>query len=134
FITGLIVPVAFIPTYLVLNKLELLNTYSGLILVSATFGLPMSVFLYACFIRTIPAELDEAGIIDGCKPLTLFFRIIFPLLKPVTMTLLIFNFVGSWNDIQVPLFFANGDKWALPLTVYTFYGSYMQSWNLIFAD
>ncbi|MFD2329577.1 carbohydrate ABC transporter permease [Cohnella sp. GCM10020058] len=134
FIVGLIVPVAFIPTYLVLDKLYLLNTYTGLVLVSATFGLPMSIFLYAGFIRTIPSELDEAGIIDGCRPLALFFRIIFPLLKPVTMTLLIFNFVGSWNDIQIPLFFANGDKWGLPLTVYNFYGSYLQSWNLIFAD
>jgi raffinose/stachyose/melibiose transport system permease protein len=134
FIVGLIVPVAFIPTYLVLNKLYLLNTYAGLILVNATYGLPMSIFLYTGFIKSVPAELDEAGIIDGCRPLTLFYKIIFPLLKPVTMTLVIFNFVGSWNDIQIPLFFANGDKWGLPLTVYNFYGSYMQSWNLIFAD
>ena len=134
FIVGLIIPVAFIPTYLVLNKLYLLNTYTGLILVSATYGLPMSIFLYTGFIKSIPSELDEAGIIDGCRPLTLFYRIIFPLLKSVTMTLIIFNFVGSWNDIQIPLFFANGDKWGLPLTVYNFYGSYMQSWNLIFAD
>lgn len=134
FLCGLIVPVAFIPTYLVLNKLFLINTFLGLILVSATYGLPMSIFLYVGFIKTIPRELDEAAILDGCPPVRMLFTIIAPLLKPVTVTILIFNFVGSWNGIQVPLYFANSDKWGLPLTVYNFYGAHASSWNLIFAD
>lgn len=134
FLCGLVIPVAFIPTYLVLNTLHLLNTYAGLILVSATYGLPMSIFLYVGFIKTIPRELDEAAILDGCPPVRMLFTIIVPLLKPVTMTLLIFNFVGSWNGIQVPLYFANSDKWGLPLTVYNFYGAHASAWNLIFAD
>lgn len=134
FLCGLIVPVAFIPTYLVLNKLHLINTFLGLILVSTTYGLPMSIFLYVGFIKTIPRELDEAAILDGCQPVRMLFTIIAPLLKPVTVTILIFNFVGSWNGIQVPLYFANSDKWGLPLTVYNFYGAHASSWNLIFAD
>lgn len=134
FLCGLVIPVAFIPTYLVLNSLHLLNTYIGLILVSATYGLPMSIFLYSGFIKSIPKELDEAAVLDGCSPLKMFFGIIIPLLKPITVTLLIFNFVGSWNDIQVPLFFSNSDKWALPLTVYNFYGAHASSWHLIFTD
>jgi raffinose/stachyose/melibiose transport system permease protein len=134
FVLGLIVPIAFIPTYLVLNTLHLLNSYLGLIFIFSTYGLPISVFLYTGFIKTIPVELDEAAIIDGCGPLRLFFRIVFPLLKPVTVSLFIFNFVGAWNDVMIPLFFSNSDKWALPLTVYNFYGSYLQSWNLIFCD
>lgn len=134
FLCGLVIPVAFIPTYLVLNVLHLLNTYIGLILVAATYGLPMSIFLYCGFIKSIPREMDEAAILDGCRPLRMMFQIIIPLLKPITVTLLIFNFVGSWNDIQVPLFFSNSNKWALPLTVYNFYGAHASSWNLIFAD
>ena len=134
FLCGLVIPVAFIPTYLVLNKLELLNTFAGLILISATYGLPMSIFLYTGFIKTIPRELDEAAMLDGCRPARFLFQILVPLLKPVTVTLLIFNFVGSWNDIQVPLYFSTSDKWGLPLTVYNFYGAYASSWNLIFAD
>jgi raffinose/stachyose/melibiose transport system permease protein len=134
FVLGLIVPIAFIPTYLVLNTLHLLGTYAGLILIFSTYGLPISVFLYAGFIKTIPSQLDEAAILDGCGPIRLFFQMIFPLLKPVTVSLFIFNFVGAWNDVMIPLFFSNSDKWALPLTVYNFYGTYQQSWNLIFAD
>lgn len=134
FLSGLVIPVAFIPTYLVLNTLHLLNSYTGLILISATYGLPMSIFLYCGFIKTIPRELDEAAILDGCPPVKMMFTVIMPLLKPITVTLLIFNFVGSWNDIQVPLYFSNSDKWALPLTVYNFYGAHASSWNLIFAD
>lgn len=134
FLCGLVIPVAFIPTYLVLNKLDLLDTYLGLILISATYGLPMSIFLYTGFIKTIPRELDEAAMLDGCGPTRFLLQIMIPLLKPVTVTLLIFNFVGSWNDIQVPLYFSTSDKWGLPLTVYNFYGAYASSWNLIFAD
>ncbi len=134
FLTGLVIPVAFIPTYLVLNIFNLLNTYTGLILVSATYGLPMSIFLYTGFVKTIPRELDEAAIVDGCSPIRLFFQIIFPLMKPITVTLIILNFIGSWNDVQIPLYFSGSDKWALPLTVYNFYGAHASSWNLIFAD
>lgn len=134
FLCGLVIPVAFIPTYLVLNALNLLDTYTGLILVSGTYGLPMSIFLYTGFIKTIPRELDEAAMLDGCSPVRLLFQIIIPLLKPITVTLVIFNFVGSWNDIQVPLYFATSSKWGLPLTVYNFYGAHASSWNLIFAD
>ena len=134
FLCGLVIPVAFIPTFLILDFLNLFNTYLGLILVSATYGLPMSIFLYAGFIKSIPRELDEAAILDGCSPLQLVFRVIFPLLKPITVTLFIFNFIGCWNDIQVPLYFSNTEKWNLPLTVYNFYGTYGSAWNLIFAD
>ena len=134
FVAGLIVPAAYIPTYLVLNTLNLLDTYSGIILIFSTYGLPMAVFLYVGFIKTIPKELDEAAIVDGCSSFRLFAQIIFPLLKPVTATQFILSFVGAWNDVMNPMFFTNGSKWALPLTVYNFYGANIKHWNLIFAD
>lgn len=134
FIMGLIVPVAYIPTYLVLNTLNLLNTYIGIILIFSTYGFPMAIFLYTGFIKTIPRELDEAAIIDGCGTVRLYGQIIFPLLKPITATEFILAFVGGWNDVMIPMFFSNGNKWALPLTVYNFYGSYQKYWDLVFAD
>ena len=134
FILGLTVPVAYIPTYLVLDRLHLLDTYLGIILIFTTYGLPQSVFLYVQFTKTIPRELDEAAILDGCSTMQLFSRVIFPLLKPTTATVFGLSFVGAWNDVMIPMFFVNGNKWALPLTVYNFYGGYMKSWNLVFAD
>ena len=103
-------------------------------MIFTTYGLPMAVFLYTGFIKTVPRELDEAAFIDGCGPVRLFYQIIFPLLKPVTMTIFILSFIGAWNDVMIPMFFSNSGKWALPLTVYNFYGGYVKSWNYIFAD
>lgn len=134
FISGLIIPGAVIPTYLVFQFLHLNNTYTGLIVLFVTGGLSFSVFLFTGFIRSIPRELDEAAIIDGSNPLQLFFKVIFPLLKPVTMTVALFNFIGVWNNVSNYLYFSNSHKWPLPLTVYTFFGKYSQSWNLVFAD
>ena len=64
----------------------------------------------------------------------MFYSFIFPFLKPISVTCFIFNFVGAWNNVMIPLFFASGDKWALPLTVYKFYGTYSKDWNLVFTD
>lgn len=134
FLVGLIVPIAYIPTYLVLDMLNLLNTHIGYIMIHATYGLPLAIFLYVGAIKGIPRELDEAAMIDGCTCWQLFHTIIFPLLKTTTATLFIFNFMGVWNDAQLPLFLLSGDKWALPLTINSYYGAHGQEWNLIFAD
>lgn len=131
---GIVIPTAYIPTYLVLDKLNLLNTYLGIILIHSTYGIPGSMFLYTGFVKTVPRELDEAAIIDGCHAFQMFRKIILPMLKPITMTLFIFNFFSTWNDVQLTLFFTDGDKWTLPLTVYNFYGARSSSWHLIFAD
>jgi raffinose/stachyose/melibiose transport system permease protein len=65
--------------------------------------LPFSVFLYAGFMKSIPRDLDKAGIIEGCRPLSLFARLLFALLQPVTTTNVILAFTGIWNDFQMPL-------------------------------
>ncbi len=134
FVSGLIIPVAVIPTYFALLSLKLNNTYIGLILVFITYTIPLSIFLYAGFIKTVPREMDEAAIVDGCGSFRMFFKVVFPLLSPVTITVVVFNFIGVWNDVTTFLYFAGGDKWALPMTVYVFFGKYNQYWNLVFAD
>lgn len=134
FVSGLIIPVAIVPTYFALLALKLNNTYLGLIIVFVTYTIPLSVFLYTGFMKTVPRDMDEAAVIDGCGKFRTFFQVVFPLLAPVTTTVVVFNFVGVWNDVLTFLYFAGGDKWALPMTVYSFFGKYNQYWNLVFAD
>ncbi len=134
FLGGLVVPGAAIPTYIVLKSFSMLNTYQGLIAVFLAGAMPITVFLYSGFVKSVPTELDEAAVMDGCGRLRLFFQIIFPLLKPVTATVIVFNFINVWNAVDAFLYFSPAKMWAMPMTVYNFYGLYMHSWNMIFAD
>lgn len=134
FVAGLIIPIAILPTYFLFLVLGLNNTYVGLIVIFATYCLPLSIFLFTSFIKTIPSSLDEAATIDGCGPIRIFVYAIFPLLKPVGMTAALFTFLFVWNESALYLYFANSQKWPLPMGIYEFYGKYNQSWNLAFAD
>ncbi|MDR0582802.1 MAG: carbohydrate ABC transporter permease, partial [Treponema sp.] len=101
---GLMVPINYVSTLLLFKTIGLLNTYAGIILLNAALGVPFAVFLYYGFVDSIPRELDEAALIDGAGPLQLFFTVIFPLLKPATMTAGVLNFIGAWNDFVTPLY------------------------------
>ena len=132
---GLIIPWSIVPTVVLMQALKLQNTQPGLILVLIAINLPWSIFLFTNFIRTIPKELDEAAIIDGCSPLQAFLRVIFPLLKPVIATNTIVVGMGAFNELQAPLYLlSSNDLTTLPMTVYNFKGRYFSEWNLIFAD
>ncbi|MDG0808426.1 carbohydrate ABC transporter permease [Cohnella rhizosphaerae] len=134
FIAGLIVPGSIIPIYLEMRILHLNNTYLGLVILFVTATLPFGIFLFTGFIKTIPREIDEAAIIDGSNPYQLYFRIVFPLLKPVTITVSIFVFIAVWNNVAYYLYFSKSTQYPLPLSIYSFFGKYSQSWNLVFAD
>ena len=132
---GIIVPVAIVPIYRLLQILQMVSTFQGVILLYVAAGIPLSVIIYKGFFKTIPKELDEAGIIDGCGIMRLFFSIIFPLLKHVTITVLVIQFLAVWNDLQFVLYFLNTAKrFTLPLTIYFFTSQYNSSWNLVFTD
>jgi len=93
-----------VPLVTIMGKIGAVSTYWGIVLILVTFELPISIFLYLNFIKTIPRELDEAALIDGCSRFSIFFRIILPLLKPVTATVIILTGVHIWNDFQFSLF------------------------------
>lgn len=93
-----------VPLVTIMTNIGAVSTYWGIILVHVCFQLPLSIFLYANFIKTIPRELDEAALIDGCSRFSIFYRIILPLLKPVTATVCIICGVFVWNDYQFSLF------------------------------
>lgn len=135
FFFGLVAPLNYIMTIRVLKVLQLQNTYEGIILVYVALGIPFLMFLFYGFIQSVPRELDEAAVIDGCGLVRLFFNIIFPLLKPVTITGLVFNFLGAWNDFITPLYLLNDqNKLGMVNTIYNFFGYHFNDWNLIFAD
>lgn len=93
-----------VPIYRLMVSLHGINTYWGIILLAATYGLPMSVFMYVNFIATIPRALDEAALIDGCSKFSIFVRIIVPSLKPVTASVIILTGVSVWNDYSFQLY------------------------------
>lgn len=134
-VLGITMPVNHIALMKVMQTSHLMNTQIGLGLLYTALQIPFSVFLIYGFISTIPRELDEAGIIDGCASLTLFFRIIFPLLLPVSVTVMLLNFLASWNEFIIPLYYLNNSAlWPMTLAVYNFFGRYEMSWNLVSAD
>jgi raffinose/stachyose/melibiose transport system permease protein len=135
FSLALIIPMAIVPTIILLQKMFLMNTKTGIILVLISFNISWSMFVLTAFMQTIPREMDEAAIIDGCGPLRLFYQVIFPLLKPVIMTNVVIIGMGTWNDLTTPLYMLNSSRnITMPLTVFNFMGRYFSQWNLIFAD
>ena len=91
------------PLYKNLVNLHMLNTLWGYVLVSVGFQLGFNIFLYCGFIKTVPLELEEAAQIDGCNAYGTYFKIVFPLLKPITMTVVVLAALGIWNDYQIAL-------------------------------
>ncbi len=134
-LAGLIIPPAVVPTIWVLQKFGLFRTMPGLILIEIAYGLSFCILLFRAFVATIPRELDEAAIIDGAGPLKLFFRVVFPLLRSVIVTVVVVQSVNVFNDFVNPLYFLPGDKNAtVQLTLYNFSSQYTTQYNLLFMD
>lgn len=134
-LSGLIIPPAVVPTVWVLQSLGLFGGMPGLILVEIAFGLSFTIMLFRAFVATIPRELDEAALIDGAGPLRLFFGIVLPLLRPVTVTVIVVQSVAVFNDFTNPLYFAPGDQNAtVQLTLFNFQSQNLTSYNLLFMD
>ncbi len=134
-ISGIAMPVNNVALMKVMQMLHLNNTRVGIILLYAAINIPLSLFLSYGFIGTIPREIDEAAVIDGCKPHQLFMQVIAPLLTPIISTLAVLNFMSIWNDFTMPLYYLNNSqKWPMTLAVYNFFGAFENSWNLVSAD
>lgn len=134
-LSGLIIPPAIVPTIWVLDSIGLFKTMTGIVAVEVALGFPFCVILYKGFIASIPREIDEAAVIDGCGKHRLFFQMILPLLKPVSATIIITQSVFIFNDFTNPLYFFPGSKNAtVQLTLYNFTSQFVSQWNLLFAD
>jgi raffinose/stachyose/melibiose transport system permease protein len=133
--SGLIIPPAVVPTIYVLDKIDLFKTLTGLIMVEIAITLPFGILLTRAFVANIPREIDEAAIIDGAGSLTLFFKVVLPLLRPVLITLIVTSSVAIYNDFVNPLYFTPGsDTATVQLTLYNFRNQFDSQWNLLFMD
>jgi raffinose/stachyose/melibiose transport system permease protein len=114
---------------------HLIDIRIGMALLYASLQIPFSVFLIYGFIATIPRQLDESGSIDGCERWSLFIKIIMPLLMPALTTVVVLNFLNTWNDFMLPLYFLHSTNlWPMTLAIYSFFGRYSVQWNLVCAD
>ncbi|ANS76768.1 sugar ABC transporter permease [Paenibacillus yonginensis] len=135
FFMGLIAPMSTITTIRVVQWLGFYGSITSVIFIYASLNTAFSVFLYSGFIRSIPKALDEVAFLEGANTLSVFFKIVTPLILPVNATVAIMVFMSVWNDITIPLYFlTDSSNWTMPLSVYNFYGKFSRDWNLIFAD
>jgi raffinose/stachyose/melibiose transport system permease protein len=136
FIAGMMLPIkiASIRILELIRFLGLLNTLWSLVPVYTAMGVPIAVFILTEFIRQIPGELTEAGIIDGAGRFDIFARIIAPLLRPALATTAIYNMVPFWNDLWFPLIFITDDRAkTLLLGVTRLFGQYQTDWSRVLA-
>ncbi|GKU84484.1 carbohydrate ABC transporter permease [Niallia sp. NCCP-28] len=136
FVAAMIIPFQsiMIPLIKTAGSLNLLNSIWGIVIMYLGFGSGMTIFLYHGFIKGIPVELEEAAIIDGCSRFGVFWRIVFPLLKPITVTTVILNSLWIWNDFLLPsLVLQNPELRTIPLATFFFFGQYTKQWDLALA-
>ncbi len=133
FLVGLMVPyvIVYVPMVTLYKGIGLIGSTLGLILIFASGSVSFSVFMYYGFIRGLPLELEEAASIDGAGSGTIFFRILFPLLKPCTATTVIFIGLSMWNDFLTPLII--GQVKTITVGIYSAIGPYSSDYGTIFA-
>ncbi|AGZ41239.1 Maltose or maltodextrin ABC transporter, permease protein MalG [Actinoplanes friuliensis DSM 7358] len=127
FAIGLMFPfaVAILPLFVLLREMNLLDNPLGVILPQAAFGLPITIVILRSFFRSIPAEVEESAVLDGCGPFRFFWRILLPMSRPALGTVSVLAVVGSWNNFLLPLIVFNDSRWwTLPLGVQQFQSQY----------
>lgn len=113
---------------------SMIDTYYGLIFMYIGFGSSLSVFLYHGFIKGVPRSLEEAAMIDGCNKFQVFWKIVFPSLKPINVTVAILNVIWIWNDYLLPsLVLRSPSHRTIPLSTFYFFGQFTIQWNLAMA-
>jgi ABC-type glycerol-3-phosphate transport system permease component len=133
---GQLLPTAaiIVPLYIVLNALGLINTYLGLILVYLILTLPLSVWMLIGYFKSIPVELEEAAVIDGCSRLGVLFRITLPLATPGLVAVLVYAFVTTWNEFIFALCFATDSTVkTLPIGLSEFSTEFNTDWGAVMA-
>lgn len=136
FLLGLMIPLqlGMVPLYQLMRDANLLQTYTSLIIFEVGHQLPLVVFLYTGFLRALPREYEEAARVDGAGPATVFRRIVLPLLRPITGTVVILSSINIWNDFLTPLLYVGGSaQQTLPVAIFAFRGEFASQWQIIFA-
>lgn len=125
FVFSMIVPFQMVMFTMskIANMLSLDNPF-GIIIIYLGFGAGLSVFMFSGFVKSIPIDIEEAAMIDGCNPIQTFFLIVLPLLKPIAITISILNVMWMWNDYLLPTLVLGSDYRTLPMAVQYLRGGY----------
>lgn len=125
FVFSMIVPFQMVMFTMskIANMLNLDNPL-GIIIIYLGFGSGLSVFMFSGFVKSIPIDIEEAAMIDGCNPIQTFFLIVLPLLKPISITIAILNVMWIWNDYLLPTLVLGSDYKTLPMAVQYLRGGY----------
>lgn len=136
FVSAMVIPFQsiMIPLVKVASETGLMNSIPGLIICYFGFGVSLNIFLYHGFIKSIPKEIEESAVVDGCTPYGVFWKIVFPLLKPMSVTIVLLNSLWIWNDFLLPLLILHDPGLrTIPLATYSFFGQYTKQWDLALA-
>lgn len=136
FLVGMAVPqqLGLVPLFQLIRSLGLVGNPLSLVVINLGLLAPLTVFLYTSFIRGLPAEYDEAALIDGASHLRIFWHVVLPLVRPVTATVVVIHGVHVWNDFFTPLIFLLGSGTeTLPVAIFSLVGEYSTNWGPIFA-
>lgn len=134
FVFGLALTLQICSSFFLLKYLNIYGSFFSVICIFISLRLPFTIITFCSFVKGVPREIDEAALIDGCGFWRMFFSIILPILKPITITNITITAIDVWNNFMIPLFFLGSPKKAtVPMTVYTFFGRYMRDWQYVFA-
>lgn len=136
FIAGLMIPMqsTIIPLAFDLGALGLKNSYAILILLFVAFNIPITVFILSAFMKSIPGELEEAAIIDGCSAIKVFMHVIMPMSVPAIVTASVFNFINIWNNLLFPLvFISDKSKQVISFGLLSFFSEWQSDYGGVMA-
>lgn len=135
-ILGMTVPIhaAILPVFIVLSRLKMLDSYQSLIVPYTAFALAIATLIFTGFMQDIPKELDESACIDGCSIWGIFWRIIFPMMRPAIATVGIFTFIQSWNELMFAIIFISKTEYrTLTVGIQNLSGAHTTQWGPIGA-
>lgn len=135
FILTMQAPVPVIPLYVMLVRLRMTDSYIGLILPMVAGGIPLSIFIFRAYFLSVPRELEDAAVVDGCSRWTAFLRVVVPISSPAIATVAILQFLGAWNEYFLALILIRSpERRTIPLAIQVFFYSFGRSeWSQVFA-
>ncbi|TLS38471.1 carbohydrate ABC transporter permease [Pseudalkalibacillus caeni] len=136
FLLGMMIPIklGIVPLFMLMKDLGLINSLWSLVFIYTATGIPLSVLILTGFFRTMPKELEEAARIDGATDIRIFWHVLLPIMRPALGTVMIINFIQSWNDFFFPLIFITEEvKKTIPVGMLSLFGEYSADWGALFA-
>jgi raffinose/stachyose/melibiose transport system permease protein len=133
---GIMIPIhaTLLPNFLTFHALDITDTPLALIIPYVAFGLPQATFIMSGFISSVPEEVEESALMDGCGIFRIVFQIVFPLMKPAIVTVIITSYISIWNEFIMAATYLTSDTWrTLPFSVYNFAGMYRSNYAAQFA-